>query len=454
MPDGDRLVVSSKASPDEAAGLFCFRADGSESKVVTAPPADILGDFDPVVSPDGTKVSFVRLYRPHRSSLCESDLTTGKERCISMIPMEIRDHINDFSSPVLFLMPNGQGGAIHEIPADWSENSVPKFVPALRHVSAGYFVRNPRTQELIYSDAFLDLDIAAASFADPLGAANTASAELPATRLLNWKSTEMFPSVSSDGTLLAFLSDYESGLSLWAMDLNSRRVLRLTQSPVSAGIPIAIEGARSFLSVDRTNGEILSFAFGQFPVFQVSVLPFRVDQPRSGATADELIGVQDGNVVSINRTTGSTKKLFRGVPSDLTTSSQLPGVFYTMTRNAAPIFWWRPEEESERLITDLFPTCHLCWTIRGTTLYYLRRSAESLQNAELCLVSLQGVRSQKCVGSIYLGNVPPGDGFLSVDERNQKFYYTRAATSRIGNIWVTSKRRASIAELIVGGWTR
>ena len=60
-PDGNWLAFGGALSPDGARGIYLIAADGGETRRLTAAPAaDGVGDVNPVSSPDGRQMAFLR----------------------------------------------------------------------------------------------------------------------------------------------------------------------------------------------------------------------------------------------------------------------------------------------------------------------------------------------------------------------------------------------------------
>lgn len=61
-PDGKYLTFAERKSPSEASSVFLLSLDNLEKHPLTFPPPAILGDWNPVFSPDGKSVAFLRDY--------------------------------------------------------------------------------------------------------------------------------------------------------------------------------------------------------------------------------------------------------------------------------------------------------------------------------------------------------------------------------------------------------
>lgn len=85
---GNQMVFPVKAAGKEADALWVMNADGSAARQVTRPPRSsssdgLYGDFDPKLSPDGTKLTFMRIDGGTTWRVMVLDLKSGKETLLS-----------------------------------------------------------------------------------------------------------------------------------------------------------------------------------------------------------------------------------------------------------------------------------------------------------------------------------------------------------------------------------
>ena len=85
---GDQLIFPAKAGARGADPLWVMNVDGTAARQVTRPPrsssADgLYGDFDPKLSPDGTKAAFMRNDGGLTWRVMVLDLNTGEEKRLS-----------------------------------------------------------------------------------------------------------------------------------------------------------------------------------------------------------------------------------------------------------------------------------------------------------------------------------------------------------------------------------
>lgn len=86
--EGNKIVFPVKAEGKGADSLWVMNADGSGAQQVTRPTrssraSGLYGDFDPKLSPDGSKVAFMRIDGGESWRVMVLDLTTGEERLLT-----------------------------------------------------------------------------------------------------------------------------------------------------------------------------------------------------------------------------------------------------------------------------------------------------------------------------------------------------------------------------------
>ena len=99
---GDRLVFP--VQDGEYPAIWTMKADGSEARQLTYPaipePEDKghfrLGDYDPRLSPDGSRVAFMRYFGKANWHMIVADVETGEERDLS--PPKSVDSVPNWSS--------------------------------------------------------------------------------------------------------------------------------------------------------------------------------------------------------------------------------------------------------------------------------------------------------------------------------------------------------------------
>ncbi len=76
--DGKYLAIADRSSPQEPNAIFLLSTETYEKRRLTFPPAGYGGDMDPAVSPDGTRLAFIRFRTGESSDLYVLPLAAGK----------------------------------------------------------------------------------------------------------------------------------------------------------------------------------------------------------------------------------------------------------------------------------------------------------------------------------------------------------------------------------------
>jgi Tol biopolymer transport system component len=91
-PDGLFLVTVHKESPDESEGVFLISTQTGEKKRLTAPPQNtFMRDRQPIFSPDGHSVAFVRGRGLHDFQLLIQSMDGGEPEVLHEIEGMISD---------------------------------------------------------------------------------------------------------------------------------------------------------------------------------------------------------------------------------------------------------------------------------------------------------------------------------------------------------------------------
>jgi dipeptidyl aminopeptidase/acylaminoacyl peptidase len=448
MPDGQHLILATRVTPSQAAVLLKVKRDGSATEPITDPSPEILGDYDPHVSADGRYLSFVRALRPITHTICERDLVSGTEKCLENGAPLILDHVRRPDSSLMVVLQSGLGGSIHELPAGWSPRDPLSPITALANRQPTSLDLGPDGRTLILSDATVDSDIVSAQ----LPADTSPSIDpLPLGTLLDWRSAEYYPQLSYDGKLLSFLSTHQGELAVWVLELASGRLTRVTSDRETPASAIWSKTGQHLLIKQKYTRENMIASFGQFPVFRIKTLDSTLEQARIYGNQQRLLGVRDGKLLTEDLANGKTSVLFDAVVTHMDFSPALPGILYTSTRND-PVIYWRKDAAAEPqvVVDDLDPQCHSCWTIRDSTLYYLRPAAGEPFHGAICEVNL-GVSGmpRKCVGSLDIGRSPRHLGGLAVDASEGRVYFTRAGSVLRGELTVLSRTDRSIGSWVI-----
>jgi len=237
-PDGKFIAFTDKPSKDEPAKIFLISPDTLARHPLTAPTRNLggvefvnLGDSEPVFSPDGQSVAFVR-----QNSLVSADIyivpiAGGEPRRLTFENAAVggltwtadgREIIFSSSNPFV------RNGSLWRIQAS---GGAPE-----RFTVAGYGVMSPhisrRGNRLAYVQASGDYNIYNMDVSD------TAVSKNPPTKLIASTRNDVSPQFSPDGRRIVFASDRSGNSEIWMCDSDGSNVVQMTSlNKALAGTP-------------------------------------------------------------------------------------------------------------------------------------------------------------------------------------------------------------------------
>jgi Tol biopolymer transport system component len=237
-PDGKFIAFTEKTSKDEPGKIFLISPDTLARHPLTAPTKNLggvefvnLGDSDPVFSPDGQSVAFVR-----QNSLVSADIyivpiAGGEPRRLTFENAPVsgatwtadgREIIFSSSNPFV------RNGSLWRIQA--SGGAVEQFT------IAGYNVMYPhisrRGNRMAYVQASGDYNIY------KIDVSGTTVSKNPPTKLIASTRNDVSPQFSPDGRRIVFASDRSGSTEIWMCDSDGSNVVQMTSlNKALAGTP-------------------------------------------------------------------------------------------------------------------------------------------------------------------------------------------------------------------------
>jgi Tol biopolymer transport system component len=224
--NGKALIIPQQSSPQAPSELVEVTIDGHAVRKLTSPPAGWNGDWSPAVSPDGTKLAFVRgpegsVYDIYvmRWPNGEPQRITNDNRLIVGITWSADSSSLVFSSDrsgsISLWRVSAQGGnPVHE-PAG-GDNA---YSPSIARQS----------DRLVYSHGSAKWSILAADL-------NGKGSEIEAG-ILTSSEQDASPHVSPGGDKIAFQSWRSGAQEIWASKVDGSNPVQLTSLSASAGSP-------------------------------------------------------------------------------------------------------------------------------------------------------------------------------------------------------------------------
>jgi len=251
-PDGKYLSFAERNSPSDASSVYLLSLDTLEKHALTFPPRGILGDSDPVFSPDGTSVAFLRdnldtqeIYVVSAQGGTPRQVTFDK-RIIQGISWSAdgRDIIfasNRAGTESLWRIP-ARGGDAERLPVGSGAHAVRPTVAR-------------KGNRMAYTNFTFTSDIWRAEL--PVAGAKPA----PPAKFITSTELEEGPQYSPDGKHIAFQSTRTGNYEIWRCDPDGSNLVQLTHfaGPLT-GTPRWSPDSRQIVFDSRPSGHSQIFA--------------------------------------------------------------------------------------------------------------------------------------------------------------------------------------------------
>ncbi|MEX2264019.1 MAG: winged helix-turn-helix domain-containing protein [Bryobacteraceae bacterium] len=249
-PNGEWLVVRETPNEKEASALFLLSVRTGEKRRLTSPPLESGGDRDPAVSPDGSRIAFVRGPPGIGSQIHVLELDANlapKSDPLRLTSSKWSCHDPAWTSDSLVII--FSAGSVHS-PSLWRMRASGSEPPRQIH-EAGYLAYQPAIagSRLVYSRFILDVNIWKFE-ASPLHGKKGQATKFNASTHV-----DHMPDFSPGGERVAFISTRTGSQEIWAVNADGSNPVRLTflVDREALGLRWSPDGKRILFQVN--NGE-------------------------------------------------------------------------------------------------------------------------------------------------------------------------------------------------------
>ena len=291
-PDGSAIVVDDKLNPNEPFGLFLVQVESGAHIRLTKSEEDIIGDVDPRFSPDGMRISFVRMTDRFRMEVHTIDLASRATNQQTSDRKVISGQDWSADGRRIYLGSNRAGE--FQI---WSTalDGTPPLATGISSPKQLQLSVSRTGSRLAYSDVLPDPNIWRL---DLQGQAENW------TRIVGSTGEDILPQISPDGKKLCFRSDRSGEGQLWLSYADGSHPTQLTHgsirpvagrwSPDSRMLVFNDAADQRIFAVSATGGSPFGLAgTGSHPVFSadgqsvyfnhggISQVPLNAKEPKA-----------------------------------------------------------------------------------------------------------------------------------------------------------------------------
>jgi Tol biopolymer transport system component len=253
-PDSSLLAVDDKANETDPLSLYLVHTNDGEKLRLTYPNMDIIGDVAPRFSPDGTHVAFIRVKYQFVNDVFELPVTGGDTRRLTKQSHTLDDVDWETNDSLVF------SGRLDNEFRFWRKDLRNPASSAILASAVGsdlplQFSISRRSGQLAFSAYGADLNIWA------LDLTKLPSAPEFQRSIISTPGQDLEPSLSPDGTRMAYRSDFSGKLQLW-----------VSQRDGTGAVPINTEKVRPSVYCWARDGKSLIFGSSSEPgLFEVSL---------------------------------------------------------------------------------------------------------------------------------------------------------------------------------------
>jgi Tol biopolymer transport system component len=232
--DGRFLVTVNRASPRDPHALVLVSTESGDMTRLTTPPASDFGDSNPVISPDGRSIAFVRAH----SNILVTDIyvvaVSGGDavRIVSRTWTITGLDWTPDGRAILYAGGPAGNARLWQVPAAGGESQPLTFGEGAQDVSVARV-----GHRLVYSREFSDTNIWR------VGGPTAATRDAP-TKLIASTQDDVLPRYSPDGWHVVFLSNRSGQFALWTCDAEGAgcRVLAIMGDRMASSAEWAPDG--------------------------------------------------------------------------------------------------------------------------------------------------------------------------------------------------------------------
>ena len=372
-PDGRRLAVDDTTSAEQPFSIFLVSIATGERIRVTTPPDDALGDVDPRFSPDGTSISFIRVYHRARQGLFTVTIADGKLHQLLRegSPISGQDWTADGKSILFGSNRSGEfrlwrkaAGNANGPTLDWTG----VYGDAPIQLSLAH-----RAPALVYSVLQEDFNIWRLNLDSHAGTAERW------TRIIDSSAQDASPQYSPDGEEICFRSDRTGQEQLWVSEADGSNLQQVTKDVLRPSVGRWSSDGQSIVFNDSREGDLYIAQRKGSGDWKTRAV---------GAKGTHPIFSKDGKWIYAGRMNRILKIPAAGGPA--ATLSTTKGLSFGPSPDGESIYFvreltgttlWKLSTGSgavSQVMDGLVPYCSSCWAVSTKGIYYLGSTRASV----------------------------------------------------------------------------
>jgi Tol biopolymer transport system component/DNA-binding winged helix-turn-helix (wHTH) protein len=379
-PDGQLLAVSHSDAPSNPLGILLISVASGQKRTLTRPSPDVSGDVNPRFSPDGGRVTFVRLIHRLQQEIFSVPVAGGDARQVTRFGKQISGH--DW-------MPNGDDivfasdrtGEFRLWRFSVNAHNGPSTIRPV-----GIYGEFPiqlsvaqKAPVLVYSALHQDRNIWRLDLRDRSW-----------KRLLASTGQDASPVYSPNGDRICFRSDRSGDEQLWVSTADGTDAVQITRGDWKPSVGRWSPDGQSIVTNSPQTGEVYVIE-NQDGAWAVRDLGAKGVHPVFSHDGKSIFAGGPAEIVRIPAVGGAATRVAPTKAEALVASADGKYLYYVPEPNDTSL--WRlvlDGGQRERVLDSVVPGCTSCWSLGTDGIYYLGADKQSVDRQILLFHPFRG----------------------------------------------------------------
>lgn len=360
-PDGKFLIADDKTLDSEPFSLYLIYIESGQRVRLTYPDSDMIGDVSPRVSPDSTKVAFIRDIDFFEQDVYVTSVRGRTYRRITSAHTLISDVGWKTNDVLAFAADHGHGFNFSRADLTRPDQAEPlgSRVDSDRPLQ---FSITQNGKVVAFSDYRPNLDIWSIDIAKPSN---------PWVPVVQAPGENIQPSASPDGRLLAFLSNVSGEFRIWVSEIDGTDASEVsTGALIPASFCWSADGKSIIFSPQRVHGLYeVPVPPGNGPVRQISSI---YTDPHSATDGQSLFVRAHFFIYRVSRMVGNAQEVTEQGGAPIAQSRDGRFLYFSQGRMSTTIARLDLQTgHQDEIIGSLMPGYSEAWALSSSGIYFL-----------------------------------------------------------------------------------
>jgi Tol biopolymer transport system component len=385
-PDGKTLAFDDTSAPEKPFAISIISLETGNRMQLTTPPSNALGDVEPRFSPDGSKLSFIRVFHRARQGLFTIEIKNRKLRQLTRDGFQIsgQDWLPDGKSIVMGSNRSGDFRLRRVRAGDSGAELVPDWTGTYGDAALQLSIAR-RAPVLVYSVLQEDFNIWRLS----LHARDDGPDRW--TRVVNSSAQDVSPQYSPDGTQICFRSDRTGEEQLWISSADGSNPRQVTRGDLRPSVGRWAPNGKAIVFNDSKEQDLYITRLSDDGFWRVIPLEAKGIHPVFASDAKWIYAGYSGNIIRVSVEGGHP-----------TVVSKTKGLSFGLSDDANSLYFVRELTDSalcrlslatgevSKVLEGLVPYCTSCWAAGPDGVYYLAAKRPSVNGQAIYFHAYNG----------------------------------------------------------------